>query len=70
VLSDHADWEGLLAAVRATGASRVFATHGFQAAFSRYLTGIGIEASEVRTQYGGEEEDREALPAGEPNETT
>jgi putative mRNA 3-end processing factor len=70
VLSDHADWDGLLAAVRATGASRVFATHGFQSAFSRYLTGIGIEAAEVRTQYGGEEEDRDALPAGEPNETT
>ena len=34
-------------------------THGFQSAFSRYLTENGIEAGEVRTQYGGEEEDRE-----------
>src|SRR4029077_5187062 len=27
-LSDHADWRGLLAAIEATGAEGVFATHG------------------------------------------
>ena len=27
-LSDHADWPGLLAAIAATGAERIFATHG------------------------------------------
>jgi putative mRNA 3-end processing factor len=32
-LSDHADWDGLLKAVKATGALKVFATHGFQSAF-------------------------------------
>ena len=56
-LSDHADWPGLLSAVKATGAEKVFATHGFQAAFSRYLTENGIEAGEVKTEFGGEEED-------------
>jgi putative mRNA 3-end processing factor len=56
-LSDHADWEGLLSAVKATGAQRVFATHGFQPAFSRYLNEQGIEAAEVKTEFGGEEED-------------
>lgn len=56
-LSDHADWDGLLQAVKATGAQKVFATHGFQAAFSRYLNEQGIEAGEVKTEYGGEEED-------------
>lgn len=65
VLSDHADWEGLLYAVRATGARKVFVTHGFQSAFSRYLTESGIEAAEVRTQYGGEEEDTEIVAAAE-----
>lgn len=70
VLSDHADWEGLLSAVRATGAARVYTTHGFQSAFSRYLTGIGIEAAEVRTPYGGEAEEQEAAPAEEPQGTT
>jgi putative mRNA 3-end processing factor len=28
-LSDHADWDGLLCAVKATGAEKVFVTHGF-----------------------------------------
>jgi len=58
-LSDHADWKGLLGAVKATGAEKVFVTHGFQAAFSRYLNDNGIEAAEVKTAYGGEEEEQE-----------
>ncbi len=58
-LSDHADWNGLTQAVKATGASKVFVTHGFQAAFSRWLNEQGIEADEVRTEYGGEEEEQE-----------
>lgn len=56
-LSDHADWNGLLSAVKATGAEKVFVTHGFQAAFSRYLNENGIAAGEVRTAYGAEEEE-------------
>lgn len=58
-LSDHADWKGLLAAVKATQAEKVYVTHGFQAAFSRYLNELGIEAGEVKTEYGGEEEEQE-----------
>jgi putative mRNA 3-end processing factor len=56
-LSDHADWEGLLKAVKATGAEKAYVTHGFQAAFSRYLNESGIEAAEVKTEFGGEEEE-------------
>jgi len=59
-LSDHADWNGLLTACKATEAECVYATHGFQSAFSRYLTEQGIEAREVKTEYGGEEEVEEA----------
>jgi putative mRNA 3-end processing factor len=55
VLSDHADWNGLLSACRATEAECVYATHGFQAAFSRYLTESGIHAREVKTEYGDDE---------------
>ena len=55
-LSDHADWNGLLTAVKATGAEKVFVTHGFQAAFSRFLNENGIESAEVKTEYGDEEE--------------
>jgi putative mRNA 3-end processing factor len=60
-LSDHADWPGLLSAIKATGAQRVFVTHGFQAALSRYLTEQGIEAHEVKTEYGNDEGEETAL---------
>lgn len=56
-LSDHADWDGLVTAVKATGAQKVFTTHGFQSAFSRYLNENGIESSEVKTAYGNEEDE-------------
>ncbi len=59
ILSDHADWNGLLDAVTATGAEKVYATHGFQSAFSRYLNEKGIEAAEVKTAFGEEEESLE-----------
>lgn len=56
VLSDHADWNGLLSAIRSTGAQKVFSTHGFQAQLSRYLNENGIDAKEVKTEYGDEDE--------------
>jgi putative mRNA 3-end processing factor len=56
-LSDHADWDGLLTAVKETGAEKVFVTHGFQSAFSRYLNEQGIESAEVKTEYGTEDEE-------------
>ena len=61
ILSDHADWDGLLAACKATGAECVYATHGFQAAFSRYLRETGIQAKEVKTEYGDDEEKAEGV---------
>jgi len=66
-LSDHADWNGLLQAVKATGASKVYATHGFQSAFSRYLNENRIEAAEVKTEFGDEEE---AILVNDVNETS
>jgi putative mRNA 3-end processing factor len=54
VLSDHADWDELNTAVRETGAEKVFVTHGYTAAFARWLNENGIEAYEGRTQYEGE----------------
>ncbi len=57
-LSDHADWDGLLQTVKETGAEKVFVTHGFQSAFSRYLNEENIAiAGEVKTQYGNEDEE-------------
>jgi putative mRNA 3-end processing factor len=65
VISDHADWNGLLQAVKATGASKVFVTHGYQAVFSRYLNETGIVSAEVKTEYG-EEDEGEVDEAGDP----
>lgn len=56
-LSDHADWPGLLSAIKATEAEKVFVTHGYSATFAKYLNEIGIEAEEVKTQYGNEDDD-------------
>lgn len=60
-ISDHADWQGLIAAIKATGAEKVHITHGQTAVFSKYLNEIGIAADEVKTQYGDDEEVVEKL---------
>jgi putative mRNA 3-end processing factor len=54
-ISDHADWDGLLEAVKATEAEKVYVTHGSQAVFTKYLNEIGIEAYELKTEFGEDE---------------
>lgn len=52
VLSDHADWDGLLHTVKETGAEKVIATHGYTEIFSRYLREeMGLDARTEKTQY-------------------
>lgn len=56
VLSDHADWEGLIQAIQATEAEKVYLTHGSTAAFGKYLQEEkGINAVELQTLFGVEE---------------
>jgi putative mRNA 3-end processing factor len=55
VLSDHADWDGLLQAIEATMCESVYLTHGYTASFARYLSEIGYDAHEAHTLYGGDE---------------
>lgn len=56
-LSDHADWPGLLEAVKATGAETVYVTHGFSAPLARYLNETyGLKTGVVKTAFGEEEE--------------
>jgi len=47
VLSDHADWPGLLTAIQASGAERVGVTHGASATLVRYLSEQGRSAFEL-----------------------
>ncbi|NCO22097.1 MAG: ligase-associated DNA damage response exonuclease [Rhodobacterales bacterium] len=54
VMSDHADWHGLNTAIRATGAERVFVTHGYTSIFRRWLADQGYDAQIVQTAWEGE----------------
>lgn len=66
VLSDHADWPGLLQAIGATGAQRVIVTHGSIAVLVRWLQQQGLQASGFDTEYGDDEaDDAAAAPEGE-----
>jgi len=55
VLSDHADWPGLMSAIKATEAERVIVTHGSIPTLVRWLNQNGLEASGFETEYGDEE---------------
>ena len=57
VLSDHADWPGLLSAIDATGAERIWTTHGYSAALARWLREHGRDAEPVQTRFEGERDD-------------
>jgi len=54
-----------LKAVKETEAKKIFVTHGYQSVFSRYLNEMGIEAAEVKTEFGNEEEEKSTIIAEE-----
>jgi putative mRNA 3-end processing factor len=54
VLSDHADWPGLLAAVASTRCERVIVTHGDEAVLVRALSEQGLQCGTFRTAFGDE----------------
>ncbi|MBC7575598.1 MAG: ligase-associated DNA damage response exonuclease [Herminiimonas sp.] len=55
VLSDHADWPGLMQAIGASGAPRVIVTHGQIPTMVRWLQQNGLEAGAFETEYGAED---------------
>jgi putative mRNA 3-end processing factor len=57
VLSDHADWPGLLQAIEATGAEKIRITHGYSEVLARWLCERGLDAQAVPTQFEGERDD-------------
>jgi putative mRNA 3-end processing factor len=58
ILSDHCDWPSLNQAIALTGTENVYVTHGYTAAYSRYVNEniSGVFAAEVHTLYGSDEE--------------
>jgi putative mRNA 3-end processing factor len=55
VMSDHADWPGLMRAIGATGAERVRVTHGSVPVLVRWLCEQGLDAQAFQTEYGGDD---------------
>jgi len=54
VLSDHADWDGLNEAIKATGAEKIIVTHGYTDIFKRWLMEQGLEVATEKTEFEGE----------------
>ena len=65
VVSDHADWPGLMSAIGATGANRVIVTHGSVPVLVRYLTGQGLQAEAFHTEYGDDPVEEQLPPQPE-----
>ncbi len=57
VLSDHADWPGLMSAIGATGAGRIIVTHGSIPVLVRWLCQQGLDAAGFDTEYGDDDDD-------------
>lgn len=54
VLSDHADWDGINQAIKATGAQTIYATHGFTQELSRWVTEeLNLNGQELKSIYAG-----------------
>ena len=66
VMSDHADWPGLLSAIEATGAERVGVTHGYTAVLVRWLRERGVEGWVLPTRYEGEAAEVEGAELEQP----
>jgi putative mRNA 3-end processing factor len=54
VLSDHADWKGLLETIDASSAETVWVTHGFEEEMVQFLRERGLAAEALRTVFRGE----------------
>ena len=68
VLSDHADWPGLMQAITATQAARIIVTHGSIPVMVRWLRQNGWQAGGFETEYGDDEAEDGAPGASVPEE--
>jgi len=64
VISDHADWDGLIATVAATGASEIWVTHGAEEALVRWCELRGLEARPLHMVGYGDENESDDDAAG------
>jgi putative mRNA 3-end processing factor len=64
-ISDHADWDGLTATIKATGAAEVWVTHGQEDALVHFSQTHGLKARPLALVGYGEEDD-DAGESGAP----
>jgi putative mRNA 3-end processing factor len=64
-LSDHADWNGIMSSIEATGAESIGVTHGAIGPVVRFLTEKGKHAFAVPTRWEGEAGAEEGGGTGE-----
>lgn len=57
VLSDHADWPGLLQTIRDTGAARIGCTHGYTDELAQYLAEQGLDSYTLQTRFTSDDDD-------------
>jgi putative mRNA 3-end processing factor len=63
VISDHADWHGLINTISATGAGEVWVTHGQEDALVHWATQQGLKARPLDiVGYGDEDESDGVIP--------
>ncbi|MBV29257.1 MAG: DNA ligase-associated DEXH box helicase [Actinobacteria bacterium] len=53
IISDHADWDGLIETCRASEASKIFVTHGYDDSLARFLNEAGVDATPLGNLYEG-----------------
>jgi putative mRNA 3-end processing factor len=57
VISDHADWDGLIATIAATGAGEIWVTHGQEDALVHWCVTYGLKARPLDIVGYGDEDD-------------
>lgn len=48
IISDHADWNGLITAIKRSKAENIFVMHGYTTYFAKYLNSIGFNARAIK----------------------
>ena len=66
VISDHADWDGLTATIRATGAAEIWVTHGQEDALVYFSTSHGLKARPLALVGYGEEDETDSAADSAP----
>jgi putative mRNA 3-end processing factor len=64
VISDHADWDGLIATIAATGAGEIWVTHGQEDALVHWSVTQGLRARPLTIVGYGDEDESDGVTEG------